>query len=215
MKNHLLLLVGFAIQAAVNPLLGASGSKPVPISDGRTFHGWEGDTNTTWRIENGAFVGGSLRTKVPHNEFLCTKRSYTNFVLRLKFKLVGTEGFINGGVQVRSKHITNPSYELSGYQADLGDPTWWGCLYDESRRNKVLVQSKIEDVKKVLKPNEWNDYEIRCEGKRIRLSINGVETVDYTEADDSIPQHGIIGIQIHGGGIAEASYKNLTIEELP
>ncbi|MBI3416139.1 MAG: DUF1080 domain-containing protein [Verrucomicrobia bacterium] len=189
--------------------------KPVAIFDGRTFHGWEGDTKGTWRIENGALVGGSLKEKVPHNEFLCTTRAYTNFILRVKFKLVGTDGFINGGVQVRSKHITNPAYELSGYQADMGDPEWWGCLYDESRRNKVLVKSPIADVNRILKRNDWNDYEIRCEGKRIQLYINGFQTVDYTEPDDSIPQFGIIGLQIHGGGKAEALYKNITIQELP
>jgi len=64
-------------------------------------------------------------------------------VLRLKFKLVGTEGFVNGGVQVRSKHVKNPPFELSGYQADMGDPEWWGCIYDESRRNKVVAKSDI------------------------------------------------------------------------
>lgn len=188
---------------------------PIALSDGKTFSGWEGDTNKTWRVEGGAFVGGSLQTAVPHNEFLCTQRSFTNFVLRLKFKLTGTDGFINGGVQVRSKHVKNPAYELSGYQADMGDPEWWGCLYDESRRNKVLVKSNIADVNKVLKRDDWNDYEIRCEGKRIRIAINGSQTVDYTEPEDQIEQYGIIGVQIHGGGKAEASYKEITIEELP
>jgi hypothetical protein len=37
---------------------------------------------------------------VPRNEFLCTQRNYTNFVLRLKFKLTGRSGFINGGVRM-------------------------------------------------------------------------------------------------------------------
>jgi len=152
---------------------------------------------------------------VPHNEFICTERAFTNFVLRLKFKLTGTSGFINGGVQVRSKHIKNPPYELSGYQADMGDPEWWGCLYDESRRNKVLAKSNIAEINKVLKRNDWNDYEVRCEGKRIRVKLNGYETVDYTEPDDSIQQFGIIGLQIHGGGKAEAAYKQITISELP
>src|SRR5437773_8500185 len=85
--------------------------RPFRIDDGVSFAGWEGDTNKTWRVENGAFVGGSLKTMVPHNEFLCTKRSYTNFLLRLSFKLVGTEGLVNGGVQVRSQHVANPPYE--------------------------------------------------------------------------------------------------------
>ena len=190
-------------------------ARPLPLFDGKTFQGWEGDTNTTWRIESGAFVGGSLDQTVPHNAFICTTRGFTNFVLRLQFKLTGVEGFINGGVQVRSKRIPKPDYEMSGYQADMGDPEWWGCLYDESRRNKVLAKSDMGEVNKVLKRNQWNDYEIRCEGRRLRLSINGVQTVDYTEPDESIPQFGIIGLQVHGGGKAEASYKNITIEELP
>jgi hypothetical protein len=152
-------------------------------------------------------VGGSLKETVPHNDFICTVRSYSNFVLRLKFKLVGTEGFVNGGVQVRSKHVQDPPYELSGYQIDMGDPEWWGCLYDESRRNKVVAKSNATEVNKVLKRNDWNEYVIRCEGKRLRASLNGYQTFDYTEPDDAIPQYGIIGLQVHGGGKTEASYK--------
>jgi hypothetical protein len=190
-------------------------AQPVSIFDGKTFRGWEGDTNKTWRIENGALVAGSLTQTVPHNDFLTTQRSYTNFVLRLQFKLLGSEGFVNAGVQVRSKRIDNPPYEMSGYQADIGDPEWWGALYDESRRNRVLAKSKMDEVNKVLKRNDWNDYTIRCQGKRIQLSINGVQTVDYTEPDDTIPQHGVIGLQVHGGGKALVSYRNITVEELP
>ncbi|MBI4663883.1 MAG: DUF1080 domain-containing protein [Verrucomicrobia bacterium] len=192
----------------------AQSAKPVPIFDGKTFAGWEGDTKKTWRIFEGAIVAGNLNERVPRNEFIATQRSYTNFVLRLKFKLVGTEGFVNGGVQIRSQRISNPPNEMSGYQADMGDG-WWGALYDESRRNKVLTKPDPGVVEKVLKRNDWNDYEIRCEGKRIRLAINGQQTIDYTEPDASIPQHGVIGLQVHGGGKTEVSYKDITIEELP
>jgi len=188
---------------------------PVKIFDGKTFKGWDGDTGKTWHIEDGALVGGSLTITVPHNEFIATTRSYTNFVLRLKFKLTGSEGFINGGVQIRSVRTTQPPNEMSGYQMDLGDPEWWGCLYDESRRNKVVAKSDINELNKVLKRNEWNEYVIRCEGKRIRAFINGMPTIDYIEPEDSIPQYGRIGCQVHGGGKAEAWYKDITIEELP
>src|SRR3954467_14312044 len=85
-----------------------------PLSDGKTFKGWNGDTNNTWRIADGAFIGGSLKAKVPHNEFLCTDRQFTNFILRLKFKIVGTNGFVNGGVQFRSQRVPN-HFEASGY----------------------------------------------------------------------------------------------------
>lgn len=212
MKTHLMFL---ALFLTALPCIAADPSKPVPISDGNSFKGWDGDTKTTWRIENGAFVGGSLKTTVARNEFLATTKSYTNFVLRLKFKLTGNEGFINGGVQVRSERTTNPPNEMSGYQVDIGDPEWWGCIYDESRRNKVVAKSDIDAVNKVLKRGDWNEYVIRCEGKRIRAYINGQQTVDYTEPEASIPQFGKIGLQVHGGGKSEAWYKDITIEELP
>jgi hypothetical protein len=184
------------------------------IFDGKTFKGWVGDTNKTWRIVDGAFVGGSLDQKVPQNEFVRTTRSYTNFVLRLEVKLLGKSGFVNGGVQVRSKPATKPPNEMIGYQADVGEG-WWGALYDETRRNKVLIKPDAEAVKKAVKKEDWNEYEIRCEGRRVRTAINGVPMIDYTEPDDSIEQFGQIGLQVHGGGQTEIYYKDITIEELP
>jgi hypothetical protein len=206
----LFLVLSFAVAASA-----ADHAKARPIFDGKSFKGWDGDTNHTWRIESGALVGGSLATKVPRNEFVATIDSYTNFILRLKFKLVGTEGFVNGGVQVRSQRTTNPPNEMSGYQADIGDPEWWGCLYDESRRDRVVAKSNPAEVNKVVKKNDWNDYVIRCDGKRIQLWINGYQTVDYTEPESTIPQFGRIGFQVHGGGKAEAWYKDITVEPLP
>ncbi len=188
------------------------GREKKPLFDGKSFEGWEGDTQNTFRIQNGAVVGGSLLAKVPRNEFLCTRKSYKNFVLRVKFKLLGIGA--NAGVQIRSKRIPN-HHEVIGYQADMGDPEWWGCLYDESRRKKVLAKADLEAVNKVLKRNDWNEYVIRCEGKRVQLSLNGLQTVDYLEPDDSIEQSGVICLQIHGGPPSEAWYKDVSIEELP
>ena len=189
-------------------------AKPRALFDGRTFDGWEGDTAKTFRIQEEAIVGGSLKERVPHNAFLCTTRSYTNFVLRLECRLLGQA---NGGIQIRSQRVPH-HYEVSGFQADMSvgaDGGYWGCLYDESRRNRVLVRPERTLLLKTLKPDGWNQYEIRCEGPRIQLFLNGVQTVDYTEKDAKIPQSGIIGLQIHGGPPSEAWYRNIRIEELP
>lgn len=149
------------------------GGQAKSLFDGQTFKGWVGDTNKTWSIKDGAFVGGSLEgDKVPQNEFLRTTQSYANFVLRLKVKLLGKSGFVNGGVQVRSKPAVNPPNEMVGYQVDVGEG-WWGVLYDETRRNKVLVKPDPEAVKKAVKKDEWNEYQIRCEGKRIQHGSMG------------------------------------------
>ncbi len=186
-------------------------SKEVVLFDGKTFEGWEGKTEKWFRIEDGAIVGGNLKEKIPNNEFLATKKSYKNFVLKLKFKLVGEK--TNAGVQIRSRRIPN-HHEMIGYQADLGQG-YWGSLYDESRRRKMLATADKKVLDKILKKDDWNDYEIRCEGHRVRLSINGTQTVDYTEEDKSLEQEGLIALQIHSGPPGEAWYKDIRIKELP
>lgn len=200
--------------AALVGFMNNTAQKSRLLFDGKTFRGWEGDTLHTWRIEQGTIVGGSQMEMVPHNNFICTKRNYDNFILRLKVKLVGKSGFSNAGVQFRSQRLADPSHEMIGYQADVG-PGYWGSLYDESRRNKTLMAPDSTTVSRLVKVNDWNDMEIRCENRHIRLYLNGKQTVDYTEADESLPQEGLIGLQVHGGGKVEVYYKDLILTELP
>jgi hypothetical protein len=183
----------------------------VRLFDSKTFNGWEGNLNF-FRIESGAIVGGTLNAPIARNEFLCTKQEYGDFVLRLQVKLLGDPARANAGIQFRSRRIPN-DHEVIGYQADMGQQ-YWGALYDESRRRKVLAQPNVEELNKVLKRGEWNAYVIRAEGKRVRLSINGYQTVDYTEADESLEQKGLICVQIHSGPPSEAWYKELVLEPL-
>jgi hypothetical protein len=204
------VLAGLCATFALASLPAAEPAKPVTLFDGKSFEGWDGDQKV-FRIEDGAIVGGNLKEKVAHNEFLSTKKEYSDFELKLKFKVLG-EG-VNAGIQIRSRRIPN-HFEMIGYQADLGKG-YYGALYDESRRNKILASPKPEEIAKHLKVGDWNEYVIRCEGRRIRLSINGFQTVDYTEEDEKIEQKGLIALQIHGGPPSEAWYKDITIEELP
>jgi hypothetical protein len=209
-------VLGWAIGAGALLVGAAQGGQAqgsrVPLFDGKTLNGWEGDTAGTWRVEHGAIVGGSLTGNVPRNDFLVTTREFGDFVLRLQFKLEGTEGFINSGVQFRSQRAKDPAHEMVGYQADIG-AKYWGSLYDESRRNTVLAAPDQAAVMQHVKLNDWNDYEIHAQGRRVRLVLNGHQTVDYTEPDESLEQRGRIGLQIHGGGKARVSFRNITIEE--
>ncbi len=185
---------------------------PVSLFDGKTLAGWEGDA-AWWRVEAGEIRGGSLTTKVPKNFFLATEKSYQNFDLRIKLRLTGT-GFVNSGIQMRSVRVPNSS-EMSGYQVDYGKG-WYGKIYDESRRNKVIAESKdAAGVLAAVKEGEWNEYRILAEGTRIRSWINGVPALDYVETEPNIAADGKIAIQIHSGGMAEIQAKDITIEELP
>jgi hypothetical protein len=194
-------------------LVSCQGIETNSLFDGKTFNGWEGDTTNIWRIVDGAIVGGSLTDTVPHNDFLCTTSSYQNFVLKLKFKLEGSEGFINAGIQFRSQRLKDPEYEMIGYQADIGDG-YWGALYDESRRKVVLAAPDSLGTRAIVKVGEWNDYTIRAKDKHIQLFLNNEQTVNYTEPDSTIPQNGLIGLQIHGAGKALVFYRDITIQQL-
>ena len=211
--SHQYLLLSTARAWLALVMVMTAQSAEVPLFDGTTLTGWQGETERIWRVQDGVIVGGSMEG-VKNNEFLATNERYSNFILRLEWKLVGTEGFINSGVQVRSERIEKPAHEMIGYQADIGKG-WTGSIYDESRRKKIIAQADKAQVEAIEKPGEWNKYEIRCEGPRIRLSVNGVQTVDYTETDSTIPLSGRIAVQIHGGAKAEAFFRHITIEVLP
>ena len=194
-------------------LLASVASAQTPLTDGKTFDGWEGDTTQQWRIEDGAFTSGALDKKQARNDYLATKKEFGDFELTLKWKLQGTEGFVNGGVHFRSKRVPKGT-EVSGFQADLG-AGYDGALYDHLRRSKVIQRPSKEVLEKARKPTgEWNDYRIRAEGSRIQIWLNGVQTVDYTETDPSVETTGIIAIQIHGNSNAIVSYKDIAITEL-
>jgi Domain of Unknown Function (DUF1080) len=188
----------------------AATPKPVAIFDGKTLKGWEGNLDI-FRVQDGAIVGGSLDKKIARNEFLCTTRTYGDFELRLKAKLVGGDA-ANAGVQFRTRRIPN-DHEVSGYQADMGTG-WWGALYDESRRKKVLQGPEQQKMKGVARAGDWNDYVVRAEGPHIQLSLNGVTTVDYIEKETGIDSSGVICVQIHSGPPTEAWYKDITIAQL-
>jgi len=210
-SHQVIPMLAWAMAAAIasqSPAAEAEGEF-TRLFNGKTHDGWAG-SREWFRVEDGAIVAGRLDRKIPHNVFLTTEEEFADFELRLQFKILGKGA--NAGVQLRSRRIPN-HHEMIGYQADLGDG-WWGCLYDESRRRKVLDGPPKVDRGKPVRGGEWNEYRILCRGRRIQLWINGQPTVDYTEADDSIEQTGLIGLQIHSGPPAEAWYRDIKIKPL-
>jgi hypothetical protein len=208
MKTSIAWAMAVAVMSTT--LFGIQNTGSTSLFDSKTFNGWEGNF-ALFRIEAGAIVGGTLAAKIARNEFLCTTREFKDFELRLSVKLLGGDQ-ANAGVQFRSKRIPN-HHEVSGFQADMGTG-WWGALYDESRRNRVLQGPDPMRMKDVIKQGDWNDYVIRADGRRVQLSINGFKTVDYVETDSTIADSGVICVQIHSGPPSEAWYRGITIAEL-
>ena len=219
LKQSVSAMIGFVILAgALAAAVGAEESAAKtdagfePLFNGKDLTGWEGDTKI-WVVENGEIVGKSPGLK--YNDFLATTQRYGDFVLKFKFRLVNTSGEANSGMQFRSERVPPPSHEVAGYQADVGQH-YWGCLYDESRRNRVLVQPNKDELEKALHRDDWNEYVIACEGDHITLTLNGMVTADYTETEpaEKIARNGIFALQIHAGGPMEIHAKDLTIKKI-
>ncbi len=179
-----------------------------PLWNGKDLEGWEGRTDL-WSVVDGAILGNSPGLK--ENHFLVTKEEFKNFELRFEVKL--HDPAANSGVQFWSQRVTD-STEMIGYQADIG-PGWWGCIYDESRRRKMLAAPDAEKFKGVVKDKEWNQYVVRAEGDKITLSINGTQTVSYVEEDKDIPRSGRFGLQVHSGNAFKIEFRNLRVKTLP
>jgi putative heme-binding domain-containing protein len=190
-------------------------AEPTSLFDGKTLDGWDFDPSM-WRVEDGVITGGSMAEKIKKNDFISTKKSYQNFELKLKIKCSGDPktGLINSGIQIRS---IRDGTAMSGYQVDCG-AGWFGKIYDEHRRNKVIWAPTPEQqaaLDKAIDVFGWNEYRIRAEGPRIQTWINGVHCMDYTETDPNIALDGHIAPQVHSGGVCLVQVKEVTIKELP
>jgi len=192
-------------------------AEPISLFDGKTLDGWDYDPKI-WRVEDGMITGGSTTEKIKENHFICSKKNYRNFDLKLKIKVSGDPktGMLNSGIQIRSLRVPGGAH-MTGYQVDCG-AGWFGKIYDEFRRNKVIWAPTPEQqaaLDKAIDVFGWNEYRIRAEGTRIQTWINGVHCIDYTETDKNIALDGLIGPQVHSGGVCLVQVKDVTIEELP
>ncbi|HXB71284.1 MAG TPA: family 16 glycoside hydrolase [Candidatus Acidoferrales bacterium] len=178
-----------------------------PLFNGRNLDGWVPDTPGVWNVSDGMIVGKHTGQK--WNDFLRTRDHFEDFELALEFRLLNGAG--NSGVQFRSIPAEQ-EHELFGYQADIGE-TYWGSLYDESRRKRVLAQAPAAAIAKLDK-NGWHTYTVRALGNHITITIDGMRTVDYTEFEPGILKRGLIGLQVHAGAGIEVWFRNLQIREI-
>ncbi len=181
-----------------------------PLFNGKNLKGWSGDPEL-WSVVDGVILGKSGPRKIRHNHFLSTKKSYDDFVLRVKVKL----GNHNSGIQFRSEQ--RDDYVVAGYQADIADNEYYGMLYEEQKRgilpywNEMSKEGKAKIAAAVIK-DDWNEYEITCKGDQIKMVLNGVTTLDMD--DTAGAKEGIIALQLHAGPSMEVRFKDIEIKKL-
>ena len=173
------------------------------LFNGRNLHGWYGEPGL-WKVLDGSIVGSSSR-KLRRNSFLISRRAFSDFILQVDIKLANR----NSGIQFRSRPLA--AYAVRGYQADAARGKAWGNLHGENTGRRVIVDGWTGKGAKVVRPGRWNHYEIHCRGERIRLTLNGLVTVDTR---DSMFREGVIAFQLHRGQPMQVAVRNIKIKRL-
>ena len=212
LQRTLIVTLAFLI---VGPGVKAAEPGFTTLFDGKTLNGWTlvGGKGPGYVVENGALVcpadgGGNL----------FTEKEYSNFIFRFEFRL--TPGANNGigiraplegdaayvGMEIQVLDNTAPPYAL------LRPAQYHGSIYD-------VVPAKRDFLKPV---GEWNQEEIRAEGRRVRITLNGTAIVDADLDDIKDPEvlkkhpglarpSGHIGFLGHG---TRVEFRNIRVQEL-
>ena len=173
-----------------------------PLFDGKTMTGWKN-----------AYDWGKIEVKDGEIHLTGEKKFFEGDIFL-------PEGQANSGFMFRAHVQPN---KVFGYQAEVdGDPKrkWSGGLYDEGRRmwfiSPIKGNKESEDAFRAragdcFKRNDWNTYRITCQGKKLKIEVNGVVT---TDVEDDMDASGVIAIQHHGEKGATYKFRNLRIKEL-
>jgi len=166
------------------------------LFNGNDLSGWtQVNGSATYRAENGMIVGETVLNSP--NSFLCTKETYSDFILEFEAKV---EGEMNSGVQFRSH--SDPNFRegrVYGYQIEI-DPSeraWTGGVHEERRRWWLYTLEGNPKAKTAFRKNEWNKFRVEAVGSSIRTWLNGVQCV---RLEDNVIPEGFIGLQVHSVG---------------
>jgi hypothetical protein len=207
-------MAAIAVLAAVGFAAAAEVGGWVSLFNGKDLEGWEQiNGKAKYEAKDGTILGSSVPNSP--NSFLCTKKHYGDFELEFDVKC---DPRLNSGVQIRSE--SKKDYQngrVHGYQVEIAVGGFSGGIYDESRRNKFLNSGgQTEEIRKLLKKDQWNRYRVVCQGDHIQTWVNGVKVTDL---HDGMTASGFIGLQVHGVGKLEeplrVQWRNIRLRELP
>lgn len=196
------LSIGWAFALTLATAAPVAADEFKPLFNGKDLSGWVTPADKDlFTVENGEIVG---RTKgdLKKNEFLATTKTYGDFVLKAKVKLLSG----NSGIQVRSTRTDDGV--VAGPQADVADG-YWGLLYEERQRG-ILQQFDKEKAKELVKQNDWNDFVITFKGKKLTVDLNGTRVIERD--DPKFADTGVIALQVHVGKPMEVRYKDIEIK---
>ena len=189
----------------------------VSLFDGKTLAGWTGSTDS-YKVEEGTIVcvSGSSGN-------LLTEKEYANFVIRFEFKL--TDG-ANNGLGVHCPLQAKGNLHLTGTEIQILDDAAEKHKTIKAYQHHGSVYGIVAAKPGHLKPvGEWNTEEVTCDGRHIKVVLNGVTivdadidkasakgTLDASEHPGLKLTKGHLGFLGHGDRI---DVRNIRLKELP
>ncbi|MFF9277216.1 ThuA domain-containing protein [Streptomyces griseosporeus] len=204
-RAHLLGGIRYAVGDAQADCRPENGYRP--LFDGTSLDGWKQAGPGSFTLD----ADGTLTSSGGLGLLWYTPQSFGSYSLKLDWKVAGDD---NSGVFVGFPPSDDPwsavnnGYEVQIDATDVPEKTT-GSVYgfqsaDLKKRDRALNP-----------PGEWNTYEIRVQGERLRVWLNGVKINDFTNTDPARSlADGHIGIQNHGDG-DQVSFRDIRIKELP
>lgn len=169
------------------------------LFDGRSLAGWQPSGEAVWSVEDGMIIS---RGKAPG--ILRTITTYQNFELKADFWADDTMNsaiFVRCPSELKTDLSSKTCYEVNIYDPHASWPT--GSVNE--------VQTTLPD--RIQTAGKWNSYEIRLEGSRIAVKLNGKTTVD---ARNDLFSSGTIALQANGPGSAGGAirFRNIRIRPM-
>jgi hypothetical protein len=183
----------------------------ISLFDGATLEGWRvSEHPDSASVQDSVIVLAGPRA---HVFYVGDVQNHDFKDFELKLEVLAKPG-ANSGVYFHTEY-QDEGWPSRGYEAQVNN------TQSDWRRTGSLYG--IEDVKESpVKDDEWWEYHLLVEGKRIVLTVNGQTTVDYTEGEDvkrpedmkgRLLSSGTIALQCHDPG-SEVHYRNIRIKPI-
>ncbi len=184
------------------------------LFNGKDLSGWSGAK------DNYEVVDGAIRCKDGHGGLLHTEKEYSNFAVRLEFKLPPGG---NNGLAIRSPGSGDPAYvAMCELQVLDSEHPMYANL--DARQYHGSAYGMVPAHRGFLRPaGEWNYQEVTVDGSRIRVELNGnlildadLATVTEYMANSPHPgkerKSGYFGFAGHSDPV---EFRNVSIKTLP
>ena len=186
-------------------------SKWVSLFDGKTLDGWKvGNNAASFSIEDGTIrVNGDVAHL--YYDGIVHQHNFKNF--ELKIDVMTTPGS-NSGIYFHTQYQES-GWPQKGYEVQVNNS------HTDWRRTGSLWG--IQDIKETyVKDNEWFTMHIKVKGKKVTVSINDKQVLEYTEPEnvqreedrkERLISSGTFALQGHDPK-SKVYYKNIWVKAL-